>query len=108
MKVANLSILGRPPRGGLFFIKRTRFFKRLAVNSRFCESIRERRTSGNYPPNVLDPLSWLDVDEASGNLLELSIRMVAGFAEIAEKDFLVAGVDLNHRPLGYEATINGI
>jgi len=29
--------------------------------------------------------------------------MVAGFAETAErKEFLVAGVDLNHRPLGYE------
>jgi hypothetical protein len=35
--------------------------------------------------------------------LILSIRMVAGSAEVIEgKDFLVAGVDLNHRLLGYE------
>jgi hypothetical protein len=33
--------------------------------------------------------------------------MVAGFVETIEgKDFLVAGVDLNHRPLGYEPTGN--
>jgi hypothetical protein len=55
------------------------------LNSRFCESIRERWANGNYPPNVLDRLSWPDVEEASGNLLKLLIRMVAGYAELAER-----------------------
>jgi len=35
----------------------------------------------------------------------LSIRMVAGFVEVAEnEDFRGWGVDLNHRPLGYEGS----
>ena len=53
----------------------------------------DSRITGNRHPllSVLDRLSWPDFEEASGNLLKLSIRMVAGFAEVAEKRIFGCG-----------------